>query len=120
MLSEEAEEERPGDTHSGKTATVKSIPLGQGQTRVSHRAGKATVWQGKLETERYLLVGVVEASATRALNLGSNPSFGVDEFLGQTSAVKIGNPVATLPGARHYGSAVELDGPASLNRDRMR
>ena len=47
------------------------------------------------------LVGlVVKVSASRTVDLGSNPAFAVDLFPGRhTSDLNIGTPVATLPGA---------------------
>ena len=52
----------------------------------------------------YRLIGlVVKASTSRVAHLGSIPAFGVDLFSRSShiSDLKIGNPVATLPGAWH-------------------
>ena len=52
----------------------------------------------------YRLVGlVVEASASRAEDLGFKPHWSQDFFeSSHTSDLNIGTPVATLPGAWHY------------------
>ena len=52
----------------------------------------------------YRVVGlVVNASASRVEGSGSIPACAVDIFPGRVIPLKIGTPVATVPGAWRYG-----------------
>ena len=79
------------------------------------------VASGKLLILDRLAGLVVKASASGSEDSGFESSLRRD-FVGlsHTSDLKIGAPVATLPGAWHYRSAVGLVGPVSVYRDWVR
>ena len=81
----------------------------------------ASAWQGTLYSA-YRLVGLEVRRPSRERKVpGSNPACaGIFSGSSHTSDLNIGTPVATLPGAWRYRSALGLVGPVSVYCDWVR